>query len=217
MRDSPRRYRLTTLLAAVWCLVLLPVQTYVFASPEVPGWLTPLESPLRAVVNQAKETFPHLDPYYTFGRLFFPCYLLLAVGFAGTGRAQGEGAGRVVTMFSNTLVGATAIGGVADAVTYWAGDNPDVSDIDGIQLGAWLVEEIALLVMVAATIAVAVAALRARTMRPGTAIIAIAAGALALPVGFLTYIPHGVVLLLAVAGLLISAAHSRAGGTGRSS
>lgn len=204
MDPVPGRYKLAALLATLWCLILLPIQAYVFASPEMPNWLTPLDSPLRAVIDQAKQGIPGLDPYYIFGRCFFPAYLLLAYSFVGIRRSLTDDGRRVQRALGLALVGATAIGGVADAVTYWGGNDPDLSSLRAVQLGGWLVEEIALLVMVLATVGFAATALRGGTLRLAPGILVLTAGLLALPVGVLTYIPHGVVLTLSMAGLLMS-------------
>jgi len=200
---------LAVLLAALWSLVLLPVQAYVFSAPEVPGWLAPLDAPLRALVDQAKEAFPGLDPYYTFGRLFFPSYLLLAFGFLGVHRTQRDSAGRVRKLLSRALIGASALGGVGDALMYWGGNDPDVSKIGSVQLLGWVAEEVALLVMVAATAAVGVAVVLAGTMNRWVGMVLVVAGLLALPAGAVTYIPHAVVLVLAVAWFLVTSAFSR--------
>lgn len=62
--------------------------------------------------------------------------------------------------------------------------------------------------MVATTIAVGVAAARAKTMYPWSGIVTAVAGVLALPAGFVTYIPHGAVLVLAIAGAVITSTTS---------
>ena len=205
----PTRYRLAVLLAALWSSVLLPVQAYVFGAPEVPGWLEPVEAPLRALVDQAKKVFPALDPYYTFGRLFFPSYLLLAYGLVGVARARTGATGRVRRGLTKVLLSASAVGGVADALMYWGGRESDLSTIGGLQLAAWVVEEVALLVMVAATAALGVAVVRGVRANRWTGVLLLAAGLLSLPAGFVTYIPHGVVLVLAVAWFLVMSALSK--------
>lgn len=123
MHAISRRYLFAAAVATVWCLVLTPVQAYVFASPEPPGWLAPLDTPLRGLIEQGRRALPHLDPYYIFGRLFFPSYLLLAYAFVGMHLSQRHIAGRVHNLLSKALIAATAVGGVGDAVTYWGGNN----------------------------------------------------------------------------------------------
>lgn len=204
MHALSRRYTLAAAVATLWCLVLTPVQVYVFASPERPGWLSPLETPLRSLVEQGTRALPHLDPYYIFGRLFFPSFLFLAYAFVGVHLSQRESAGRVHNLLSKVLIAATALGGVADAVTYWGGNNPEVGDFKGVQLAGWAVEELALVTMVAATIALGVASIRAGTLPRWTGYLLAGAGLVAFPAGILTYIPHGVVLVLGVACLLVT-------------
>ncbi len=198
------------LLSALWSVVLLPVQAHIFGAPGVPAWLAPLDAPLRAVIDQGKQALPTLDPYYTFGRLFFPSYLLLAYGLVGAHLAQANTAGRVRNVLTKALIGASAVGGVADAVMYWGGSDPDLGTIGGAQLAGWVVEEVALLTLVATTTAVGVALVRAVTMNRWMGVALVAGGLLALPIGFVTYLPHGVVLVLAVAWLLaMSASRAR--------
>lgn len=81
--------------ATLRCLVLTPEQAYVFASPEPAGWLAPLDTPLRGLVDKGRRALPHLDPHHIFGRLLFPSFLLLAYAFVGMRLSQRDSAGRV--------------------------------------------------------------------------------------------------------------------------
>lgn len=79
-----------------------------------------------------------------------------------------------------------------------------MSVFEGVQLAGWVVEEVALVAMVVATIALGVASVRAGTLPRWTGYLLAVAGLVALPVGILTYIPHGAVLVLGAACLLVT-------------
>lgn len=209
VQSNPRRYVLTAAAAALWCLVLTPVQAYVFSLPERPAWLLPLDGQLRSIVDQAAGVFPHLDPYYIFGRLFFPAYLLVAYAFQWLYRTQRQLAGTVHNWLGKAFIGASALGGLGDAAFYWGGTNPEISEIGGVQLLGWVVEEFALLVMIVTVIGFGITTISAGVLPGWTGYLLAAGGLIAAPAGLITYIPHGLVLVLALTVFVVTALSPR--------
>jgi hypothetical protein len=185
--------------AALWCAILAPVQSLIWNGANAPSWIsamTPVHDAARLLYDAASS--PGDQPYDFFGRLFLPVY---AGAFFGFARARLSALGRIGRMLRALVLFALAAGLAGDFIAYWlAGRSNDALRA----IGFWWIEVPSLGVAIIGVATLGIVALRAGARSAGASLAATPVVALGTTAA-LQYMPHGPMLALALAAVLVQA------------
>jgi hypothetical protein len=181
------------LVSAVLCLVLTPVQSRAWNGADSPPLVRAVEPLVDFLFDLRLRIAPSVDNYYFFGRFFFLVYLLALAGlWAFHARSRGSTDPREQRWF-RVLAGGLGVGAVADTGPYWGG-------LESPFAALFLVEELALLVILVGTVCYGRALLRSRSAPGWLGWLFVLAGPGALLATWATgYFPHGTLLLFTFA------------------
>ncbi len=185
---------LAAMLGGLWCILLTPIQAYIWAGADSP----PLVLAARPLLNLSGKIFATfgswfgLEPYYFYGRMFFLVYVAAISGLMGLHALQRDRGGREELWFHLVLI-SLALALAGDIVAYWGGSGPiQDSPLQGL---GFTVEMLAVLAVLIGIMVYGRMTLRGDAVPGWVAWGLIAAGPAAVPMVYLTgYIPHGAML-----------------------
>ena len=172
------------------CVVLSPVQSYIWNGEASPGWVLVMRPLLDVVLNSAPTA-----PYDFYGRTFFLVYLSIFPMLFTLHVAQRSPVRRLERAgFSLTLAG-LGLALLGDIGAYWGGLGHSDSGFTSLQRTAFGVEGVGVLFLAVGATMFGIATLRGRVVAQWVAWALI----LAIPAGFpmawlIRYVPHGIVL-----------------------
>lgn len=113
---------LVAMLGGVLCVLLTPIQAWVYSGDESPPLVLAARPHLDAANRLHAAVGPdlNLDAYYFYGRMFFLVYLAAIVGLVGLHTLHGRGMRRE-RMWFRVLLGGLVIALAGDVVAYWGG------------------------------------------------------------------------------------------------
>lgn len=211
---SRRWHGLAGLLGGLLCLALTPIQAFIWSREASPTWvlaMRPLLDRYLAIYDRVGASLG-LSDYYFFGRMFFLVYLLALLPLLAVHAGQsGRGVRLEMVGLRWSMVGLITAA-VGDVGAYWGGSDPDgFAAIQGI---AFMVEMLAILVILVGSVLYGIATLRAGVLPRWCGWLLIAAGPTAIPTtAVVTYAPHGTMLPIsltwAAIGFLLFVAGAR--------
>ncbi|HEY8341197.1 MAG TPA: hypothetical protein VIK95_15110 [Egibacteraceae bacterium] len=186
--------------AALWCALLVPVQTVLWDGAGAPAWMRAggVVVALAEAVGGSLGAALGLNGYQLFGRAYLLVPVLVAVAVVLLCRGLGPSSAGWARACRGAAVTAAVVAAGGDAVSYWAGSDPD--RITPLQNAGFGVELVGLLVLLLAMVGVAVD-LRRRGLVPTAAVVALAANlplAVLLGVALGGYLPHSAGLSVAL-------------------
>jgi hypothetical protein len=178
---SRRWHGLAGLLGGLLCLALTPIQAFIWSREASPTWvlaMRPLLDRYLAIYDRVGASLG-LSDYYFFGRMFFLVYLLALLPLLAVHAGQsGRGVRLEMVGFRWSMVGLITAA-VGDVGAYWGGSDPDgFAAIQGI---AFMVEMLAILVILVGSVLYGIATLRAGVLPRWCGWLLIAAGPTAIP------------------------------------
>ena len=211
---SSRWHGLAGLLGGLLCVALTPIQTFIWSREASPAWvlaMRPLLDRYLAIYDRVGASLG-LSDYHFFGRMFFLVYLLILLPLLAVHAGQsGRGVRLEAVGFRCSMIGLITAA-VGDVGAYWGGSDPE--EFAAIQGIGFLMEMLAILVILVGSVLYGIATLRAGVLPHWCGWLLIAAGATAIPIAaVVTYVPHGTMLPIsltwAVIGCLLMVAGDR--------
>ena len=195
--SSVRCAGLAALVGGILCLVLTPIQAYIWSGADAP----PLVLASRPLLDQSRRLHEAVGPrlglsdYYFYGRMFCLVYLLAMPGLIGLHARQARGGGRGEKAWFRALLAALVAALIGDVVAYWGGT--DLGDLQGL---GFTLEVLALLAVLVSSGFYGRATLRSHVVPRWSTWLLILAGPAAVLGVFVTgYVPHGAVLPFSLA------------------
>jgi hypothetical protein len=161
MYSLPRGFAaIAGLVAAILCLVLTPVQSRAWNGADSPPLVRAVDPLVDFLFDLRLRIAPSVDNYHFFGRFFFLVYLLALAGlWAFHARSRGH-ADPPEQRWFRVLAGGLGVEAVADTGPYWGGLESPFAVL-------FLLEELALLLILVGTAFYGRALLRSRSAPHG--------------------------------------------------
>lgn len=174
----------------VLCILLSPVQSYIWNGTASPGWVLALRPLLDAVLNSAP-----IAAYDFYGRIFFLVYLSIIPMLFTLHAAQRSPDRRLELAGFIVALAGLGLALLGDIGAYWGGLGHPDSGFTPLQRSAFGLEGVGILVLGVGAAIFGIATLRAGVVSRPAAWALI----LAMPAGFpmvwlVGYVPHGIML-----------------------